>query len=121
MSVHDPADGDWLVACLCAAWCRTCDAYRPTFEALAREFAPRVRFVPVDIEDHEQALGELDVMDFPTLLIAQGDTIHFLGPVLPHPGAARQLIERALQRELAVLRRPDLAGLPARLAALSRD
>lgn len=119
-SIDSTAGGDWLVACLCAAWCRTCDAYKPIFEQLAREFDGRVRFVKVDIEDDEDALADLDVVDFPTLLIAEGDTVHFLGPVLPHAAAARQLVERALRHELAPLRDPALAGLPSRVAALRR-
>jgi thiol-disulfide isomerase/thioredoxin len=106
----------WRVACLCAAWCRTCDEYRPTFEALQREFGTQANFHWVDIEDDEQALGEVD--DFPTLLIAHGEAVHFFGPVLPHAQAARQLIERALRHELAMNRAPALFGLPARIAAL---
>lgn len=43
-----------------------------------------MRFVKIDIEDDEDALGDLDAVDFPTLLIAEGGTIHFLGPVMPH-------------------------------------
>lgn len=108
----------WLVACLCAAWCRTCDDYRATFDALNREFGARARFRWVDIEDDEAALGDLDVVDFPTLLVAEGETIHFLGPVLPAPAAARQLIERALQRQLAPDRDPAHVGLAERLRAL---
>ena len=118
MNMAEAQGGQWLVACLCAAWCRTCDAYAPTFEQLEREFAPRVRFVPVDIEDHEDALGELDVVDFPTLLIAEGDTIHFLGPVLPHAQTARQLIERALKGQLLPVRDAALVGLAGRIGAL---
>lgn len=112
--------GGWLVACLCAAWCRTCDAYKPTFEQLAREFAGRVRFVQVDIEDDEDALADLDVVDFPTLMISEGETLYFLGPVMPHADNARQLVERALRHGLPPLRDPALAGLPARVAALRR-
>ena len=107
-----------LVACLCAAWCRTCDDYRLTFDALAREFDREVRFVWVDIEDDEEALGGVDVVDFPTLLIARGETIDFYGPVLPHPQTARQLVQRALLGELGAVTDAALAGLPARLRAL---
>ncbi|WP_128002158.1 thioredoxin domain-containing protein [Piscinibacter defluvii] len=108
----------WLVACLCAAWCRTCDDYRTTFEALARDIGVRAQFRWVDIEDDEAALGDLDIVDFPTLLVADGDTIHFLGPVLPYAAAARQLIERAMRRELATPRDRVHEGLAARLRAL---
>lgn len=112
-----PAAG-WLVACLCAARCRTCDAYYPTFEQLAREFGSRMRFVKVDIEDDEDALADLDVVDFPTLLIVEGETIYFPGPVLPHLETARQLIERALRRELPAFREEGMVGLAGRVAAL---
>lgn len=108
----------WLVACLCAAWCRTCDEYRPTFDALAREFEREVRFVWVDIEDDEQALGGVDVVDFPTLLVAHGEDIDFYGPVVPHAQTARQLVQRALQGALSGTADTALAGLPARLRSL---
>jgi len=107
-----------LVACLCAAWCRTCDDYRPTFDALACEFAHEARFVWVDIEDDEDALGGVDVVDFPTLLIAHGDAIDFYGPVLPHALTARQLVQRALQGTLGAVFDAALAELPGRLRAL---
>lgn len=108
----------WLVACLCAAWCRTCGEYRQTFDGLAREFAHEVRFVWVDIEDDEDALGGVDVADFPTLLVAHGDAIDFFGPVLPHAQTARQLVGRAVRGELGTVTDAALAGLPARLRVL---
>jgi hypothetical protein len=109
-----------LLACLCAAWCRTCGDYRATFDALAAEFgAAAVTPRWVDIEDDEDALGGVDVVDFPTLLIARGDAqISFYGPVLPHAQTLRGLLQRALADELGDVKRADLAGLPQRLRAL---
>jgi thioredoxin 1 len=118
MQDRQATDPDCLVACLCAAWCRTCGDYRPTFDALMREFAHGARFVWVDIEDDEAALGGVDVVDFPTLLIAHGERIDFYGPVLPHAQTARQLVQRALQGALHTPPDAALAGLPARLRAL---
>jgi thioredoxin 1 len=112
------SSSSWLVACLCAAWCRTCDEYRPTFDALAAEFGAQARFAWVDIEDDEAALGSVDVVDFPTLLIAHGDRIHFYGPVTPHAQTARQLLQRALQGALGTVADASLEDLPARLRAL---
>jgi len=109
----------WLVACLCAAWCRTCDDYRPVFDALAREFGPQARFVWVDIEDDEAVMSGVDVDDFPTLLIAHDDTMKFFGPVLPHLGTAQRLIQAAMHDELAVLDDAQLNGLAARVRALA--
>jgi len=77
--IDKAGDGEpWLVACLCAAWCRTCDEYRPTFAAAARAH-PDMRFAWIDIEDHSDALGPLalDVDDFPTVLIARGAALRF--------------------------------------------
>jgi len=107
-----------LVACLCAAWCRTCDDYRPTFDMLAPEFSAQARFVWVDIEDDEDALGDVDVQDFPTLLVAHGDAVLFFGPVLPHAANARALLQRAAAGELPAVLDPELKGLPARIAKL---
>lgn len=113
------AGGPLLVACLCAAWCRTCDDYRVVFERLRAEFAAATRFVWVDIEDDEATLDGVEVDDFPTLLVASGDEVRFFGALLPHPQTARQLLQRALRAELAVVHEPRLAGLPARLRALA--
>jgi thioredoxin 1 len=118
MSPSQPTADPLFVACLCAAWCRTCDDYRETFDALAREFGAQTRFVWVDIEDDEAALGAVDVADFPTLLIARGEEIRFFGPVTPHAQAARQLVQRALQGQLGTVTDAVLAGLPTRLRAL---
>lgn len=114
-------DPPLLVACLCAAWCRTCDEYRPTFDALAAEFGAQAQFVWVDIEDCADTLGGVDVVDFPTLLITRGAAVCFFGPVLPHAQTARQLVRRAAQGALARLDDDELEGLASRLRALGRD
>ena len=117
--MRDPADAaPLLVACLCAAWCRTCDDYRPTFDTLAAEFGAQARFVWVDIEDDEAALGNVDGVDFPTLLIARGGDTGFFGPVTPHAQTARQLLRRALQGALGRVDDAALTGLAQRIAAL---
>ncbi|MEY4754223.1 MAG: hypothetical protein RJA44_1898, partial [Pseudomonadota bacterium] len=50
-------DDTLLVACLCAGWCTTCDAYAATFSDVARQ-QPQARFVWIDIEEHSDALGD---------------------------------------------------------------
>lgn len=87
-----PAASGWWVVCLCADWCGTCRDYRALFDALAPAY-PGVRFVWVDIEDEADVAGELDVETFPTLLIADGQTARFLGPLLPQAGVLSRLIE----------------------------
>ena len=87
-----PAASGWWVVCLCADWCGTCRDYRALFDALAPAY-PGVRFVWVDIEDEADVAGDLDVETFPTLLIADGQTARFQGPLLPQAGVLSRLIE----------------------------
>ncbi len=85
-------EGAWVVACLCAAWCDTCRAYQPGFEALAQAH-PDKRFVWIDIEDQADFIGDIDVDNFPTLLIQRGDAVAFFGTVLPDATLADRLIQ----------------------------
>jgi thioredoxin 1 len=116
------APGPLLVACLCAQWCRTCDAYRDTL--LATRDAMRVghpsqamRFVWVDIEDEADLIGDLDIEDFPTILIARDDRVLFFGPVMPHAQTLDRLVRSMLDHapEAVDAPGPDVAALPARL------
>jgi hypothetical protein len=134
MSAHQPSPstpdieqrtGTLLVACLCAQWCRTCDAYRDTLVATRdtmRRAHPEatLRFVWVDIEDESDLIGDLDVEDFPTILLARDDTVLFFGPVMPHAQTLDRLVRSALDgsqaRATGVLA-ADVAALPARLRA----
>ena len=73
---------DWQVICLCAQWCGVCREWRGIF-AEAAATHPEVRFAWVDVEDEADALGDMDIETFPTLLIAHGSRARFLGPVQP--------------------------------------
>jgi thiol-disulfide isomerase/thioredoxin len=110
-----------LVACLCAAWCGSCREYRATFDALGDGFGGEADFVWVDVEDEADALGDLDIEDFPTLLIADADTILFLGPVTPQAQTAERLVRSALAGELEVVEseHPDLPAQVRGLGARS--
>ena len=112
------ADRRLLVACLCAAWCGSCREYRTTFETLGRGFAEQADFVWIDVEDEADALGDLDIEDFPTLLIAHGHETLFLGPVTPQPQTAERLVRSALALELeaATTAHPEL---PAQVRAVA--
>ena len=85
------ADGRWIVACLCAAWCGTCAGYRATFETLAARH-PDKHFVWIDIEDQAEVVGDLDVDNFPTLLLQKADVVAFFGTMLPDAKLADRLI-----------------------------
>ena len=97
------------IVCLCADWCGTCREYAHVFEAL-QQALPAHRYRWIDIEDEADALGDIDIETFPTLLVAHGGRVLFAGPVLPRLGDAQRLIEvqtEAVQRQAW----PSVAGL----------
>lgn len=79
------------VVCLCAAWCRTCDAYREVFESSAAQHAD-MQFVWLDIEEHAELLGDWDIETFPTLLLHDGQQVCFCGPLPPQAGVLARLL-----------------------------
>lgn len=91
----------WWVVCLCAAWCNTCGDYRTTFDAVASKW-PTMRFEWLDIEDESDLIGDIDVETFPTLLVADGDHVHFFGPLLPQEGVLNRLIASLTSAETPV-------------------
>lgn len=95
----------WVVACLCAAWCGTCGSYRASFDELAARHPDKL-FVWIDIEDRADVVGELDIENFPTLLIQQHDQVAFFGTVLPDANLAHRLVLAQVEQsadELAAL------------------
>jgi len=101
------AAGGWTVACLCAAWCGTCGSYRASFEQLAARH-PELHCIWIDIEDQADIVGELDIDNFPTLLIQHDDVVAFFGTVLPDPALAERLLAAQQATPLEDLKR--LAG-----------
>lgn len=97
-----------LVACLCAEWCGVCRDYVAVFDALP--VGPGIVKAWIDIEEHADALGDLDVDNFPTVLIARGDDVLFHGPIEPQPAMLARLVQRAQRGEL-----PALPGEPTEL------
>ena len=87
-----PDQPEFLVACLCAAWCGTCRDYREGFQALAERF-PNTRFLWLDVEDDADILDDYDVENFPTLLIQRHDSVLFFGPMLPHHEILQRTVE----------------------------
>ena len=92
-----------LVACLCAEWCGSCRDYRATFDALSSQFSGQADFAWIDIEDESDALGDPDIENFPTLLLADAGGLRFLGAVTPHAATAERLVKNALAGELPVI------------------
>lgn len=117
------SDAPLLVACLCAQWCGVCRDYAPLMKATLAGFEAGGLLVKwVDIEDHDDVLGDLDVQSFPTLLIARGNEALFFGALAPHAQTLQRLVQGAVAGELAVLRGDDeLRALVARVQAFQAE
>lgn len=103
------------VVCYCAAWCRTCDAYRPALQALAQQL-PDWTFIWVDIEESPSWLGGEEIENFPTLLIQDRAGTRFWGTQPAQVALLQRLITSA--HALPVLQQgpgrvDDLAGGPS--------
>lgn len=105
----------WQVICLCAAWCGVCRDWAGIFDALAADH-PQVRFAWVDVEDEADAMGDVDIETFPTLLVARGNEPRFLGPVQPSSVQVGRLLDKLLADDRASPAMPaEAAGLLYRL------
>jgi hypothetical protein len=112
-----PAAPALRVWCLCAAWCGTCDEYRPTFDAALGALGAAARGHWVDIEDEAALVGEVDVDDFPTLLVARDGVPVFLGPLTPQPAVLQRLLRSALDGALPAIDDPAASAFVGRALA----
>lgn len=108
-----------LVTCLCATWCLTCEAYKATF-AQAQKTFPEAQFRWIDIEDEAELVGDVDIQNFPTLLILEGNQVRFFGTVTPHTRVLEAIVAASArnaggQRDLD----RDVEDLADRIAALA--
>ncbi|HTH80924.1 MAG TPA: thioredoxin family protein [Ramlibacter sp.] len=90
----EPADtisSRWWVIALCAEWCNVCRDWRAAFNETAAS-RPDISFAWVDIEDESEAMGDVDVETFPTVLIGHGNVALFLGPVQPQQAQLARLV-----------------------------
>ena len=108
-----------FVFCLCAQWCGTCREYQPVFDQLSTQL-PQARFTWVDVETHDDLLGNLDIENFPTLLIANrlGQPC-FAGTVLPHAETLQRMCLAALNGDFAVLTDADWLEVTPGLMAMA--
>lgn len=104
------------VVCLCAAWCGVCRDF-VTLYAEMKNGMPAVEFDWIDTEDDAELMGDIEVENFPSLLIGIAGEPVFFGPITPH----RYTLERLIQNASSVhplpadfVNRDDLKSLLAR-------
>ncbi len=108
-------DGVLWVACLCAEWCHICRDMRPNLTVDSR-LSSKVRLLWVDIEQHADLLGELEVEQFPSYLIAKDSEVllfaqgpvradslmNFIAPYVARPIRPQQVAKEVQQAYEAI-------------------
>lgn len=110
----DAASHEWWVICLCAEWCGVCREWRGIFNEAAAAHSD-VHFAWIDVEDEAQAMGDVDVETFPTLLIAQGISPRFFGPVQPSLAQLTRLLGSLAQAPASQRENAEAAALLTRI------
>jgi thioredoxin 1 len=55
-----------------AEWCPPCRALAPTFEELAKQYAGRVRFLKLNVDDNSEVPQRFGIKGIPTLVFFDG-------------------------------------------------
>lgn len=58
-----------------AEWCGPCRMIAPVLEALAPDYAGRLKIVKLNIDDNEQTTAKFGVRGIPTLMIFKGGDV----------------------------------------------
>ena len=79
-----------------AAWCGPCRTVAPIIEQLAKEYAGRVAFGKLNVDENPLTSGEFEVQSIPTLLVFKnGEAVDGIVGAVP-----RQLIEAKIKDQL---------------------
>lgn len=84
-NVHVVGDADWNVEVLqsdqlvlvdfWAGWCPPCRKLAPVVDALADEYAGRVKVVKLDVDENPEVAGRYSIYSIPTLLLFRGGEV----------------------------------------------
>lgn len=58
-----------------ADWCGPCKVIAPTIESLSKEYAGRVKFVKVNVDENQQVAVKYEIMSIPTAMLFQNGTV----------------------------------------------
>ncbi len=58
-----------------APWCGPCKAMEPIFEELGKEYAGRVTFERINVDEQQELSNQLGIMSIPTLHILKDNKV----------------------------------------------
>ena len=74
------SEGQRLIACFCADWCSSRQAWQNNFSRLAQKF-PEDCFVQLDIDKYPDMIVDTDLDILPVMLVQNEDKVYFLGTI----------------------------------------
>lgn len=98
------------VFCFCAEWCGTCREFYPEFHRLAQQDVSQ-EFIWLDVEATEHLLDEIEIENFPTIIIANESNVCSFGPILPHFNTLQLLCVAAKAGDLKAIHEEPLKNL----------
>jgi thioredoxin 1 len=79
-----------------ADWCGPCNMIAPTIEALSKEYAGKVKFVKINVDNNQQLSMKYDILSIPTSMLFENGAVKD-SLVGAYPASAyRQRIDQAL-------------------------
>ncbi|AWD32622.1 hypothetical protein CKSOR_00516 [Candidatus Kinetoplastibacterium sorsogonicusi] len=69
-----------MIVCFCASWCSTCIDYKKKLEIFSNSIT-EYSFIWLDIDDHEHLIGDIEIENFPTILIKKSNKNVFFGTI----------------------------------------
>jgi thiol-disulfide isomerase/thioredoxin len=103
-SVLDVFPDEWVIACFCAGWCKSCRGYHADLARLARAY-PKIAFFWIDIEEHADLMGDLDIDKFPSILIQYRNMVTFFSCITADIGQLERIMGSLLREDEQELRR----------------
>ena len=80
-----------------ASWCGPCRMLSPLVEQLAKDYAGRVTFGKVNVDDHTKAAAKFRVMNIPTLVfLKDGQEVDRVVGVVPREDLVKR-VDRLLK------------------------
>ena len=55
-----------------APWCGPCKAMLPIIDELEKEYAGKIKFVKINVDENSETPGQFNVMGIPTFIIFKG-------------------------------------------------
>ena len=77
-----------------APWCGPCKMLAPLLERLAEEFASRIKFAKLNVDDAPELAGQYDITGVPTLILFRGGKIAGQMVGLSSPHSLKALLEK---------------------------